>query len=49
MEKHFNHEDSQAVDQVSQGDCAVPTFGGFQDLTIQSPEQPVPALQLNLR
>lgn len=34
MEKHFNHEDSQAVDHVSQGTRAVSTRGGFQDLTV---------------
>lgn len=34
MEKDFNHENSQAVDQVSQGSRAVSTRGGFQDLTI---------------
>lgn len=34
MEKHVNHEDSQAVDQISQEHCAVSISGGFQDLTI---------------
>lgn len=34
MEKLFNREDSQAVEQVSQGGCTVSTPGGFQDLTI---------------
>lgn len=35
MEKHFNQEDSQTVDEVSQRSCAVSIPGGFQDFTIK--------------
>lgn len=42
MEIHFDCEDSQAVDQASQGRCDVPMPGGFRDFNIiKSPEQPV--------
>lgn len=34
METHSDHEDSQAVGQVSQRRCAASMPGGFQDLTI---------------
>lgn len=33
-ETHFDHEDCQAVDQVSQGKYAISMPGGFQDFTI---------------
>lgn len=34
METHFDCEDSQAMDQASQGRCDVTMPEGFQDFTI---------------
>lgn len=31
MEKLFHREDSEAVEQVSQRDCAISVLRGFQD------------------
>jgi len=40
IRKNFSPEDTLAVQQVAQRNCAVSVLRGFQDLTGQSPEQP---------
>lgn len=39
-EKHFVHDDSPEVEQVTQNGCVVSIPGGFQNMTGLSSEQP---------
>lgn len=40
IRQNFSPENTAAVQQTAQRNCAVPILRGFQNLTGQSPEQP---------